>query len=166
MSVRAALSEPLGIHRVVPAAEVSSEVGRLLDQVGLPRSLANRYPRELSGGQRQRVGIARALSVRPELIVADEAVSGLDVSIRAQILDLLADLRDQLQLTLLFISHDLSVVEFLSDRVGVMYLGRLVEVAPARSLFKEPGHPYSVGADGGDPIIRPGGADYHGGRGR
>jgi oligopeptide transport system ATP-binding protein len=155
MSVRAALSEPLGIHRVVPATEVRSEVDRLLDQVGLPRSLADRYPREFSGGQRQRVGIARALSVRPELIVADEAVSGLDVSIRAQILDLLADLRDRLRLTLLFISHDLSVVEFLSDRVGVMYLGRLVEVAPARALFKEPGHPYSAGLMAAIPSFDP-----------
>ena len=156
MSVRATLAEPLMVHRVVDAAEISAEVDRLLDRVGLPRTLANRYPRELSGGQRQRVGIGRALSVRPALLIADEAVSGLDVSIRAQILDLLADLREQLQLTMLFISHDLSVVEFLSDRVGVMYLGRLVEVAEGGSIFSAPGHPYSAGLMAAIPSYDPG----------
>jgi oligopeptide/dipeptide ABC transporter ATP-binding protein len=155
MSVGSALAEPLRVHRIVPGEQVDAEVGRLLDRVGLPGTVADRFPRELSGGQRQRVGIARALSVRPELVVADEAVSGLDVSIRAQVLDLLADLHDELRLTLLFISHDLSVVEFLSDRVGVMYLGRLVELAPALQLFAAPGHPYSVGLMAAIPSVDP-----------
>lgn len=155
MSVGATLAEPLQVHRIVAGHEVDAEVERLLDQVGLTRDLADRFPRELSGGQRQRVGIARALSVRPELVIADEAVSGLDVSIRAQVLDLLADLHDELGLTLLFISHDLSVVEFLSDRVGVMYLGRLVELAPSRRLFSSPGHPYSVGLMAAIPSVDP-----------
>ncbi|HEX5465304.1 MAG TPA: ABC transporter ATP-binding protein [Candidatus Limnocylindrales bacterium] len=155
MSIRAALSESLTVHHVVPSMAIDGEVGRLMDQVGLHRGLADRYPRELSGGQRQRVGIARALSVRPQLLVADEPVSGLDVSIRAQILDLLADLRDELHLTLLFISHDLSVVEFLSARVGVMYLGRLVEMAPTEDLFASPGHPYTTGLLAAVPSIDP-----------
>lgn len=155
MSIRAVLRESLSVHHVVPDTAAEAEVERLMDQVGLHRRLAGRYPRELSGGQRQRVGIARALSVRPSLVVADEPVSGLDVSIRAQILDLLADLRDELHLTLLFISHDLSVVEFLSSRVGVMYLGRLVELAPARQLFAGPGHPYTVGLLAAIPSIDP-----------
>ncbi len=155
MSIGSALAEPLRVHHIVAGAEVGAEVTRLLDRVGLPRGVADRFPRELSGGQRQRVGIARALSVRPELVVADEAVSGLDVSIRAQVLDLLADLHDELGLTVLFISHDLSVVEFLSDRVGVMYLGRLVELAPARELFAAPGHPYTVGLMAAIPSIDP-----------
>jgi oligopeptide/dipeptide ABC transporter ATP-binding protein len=158
MSVRAALAEPLMVHHVVTAKQTDVEVDRLLDLVGLSRRLSARYPRELSGGQRQRVGIARALSVRPRLIVADEPVSGLDVSIRAQILDLLADLRDELELTLLFISHDLSVVEFLSDRVGVMYLGRLVEIGPARTLFRSPGHPYTSGLIAAIPTLDRGAA--------
>ena len=156
MSVRSTLAEPLSVHRIVPSREVDPEVERLLDRVGLSRDLADRFPRELSGGQRQRVGIARALSVRPDLVIADEAVSGLDVSIRAQVLDLLADLHDDLGLTLLFISHDLSVVEFLSDRVVVMYLGRLVELAPARRLFSAPGHPYSAGLMAAIPSVDPG----------
>jgi len=155
LSVGSALAEPLRVHRIVSGREVEAEVGRLLDRVGLAQAVADRFPRELSGGQRQRVGIARALSVRPELVVADEAVSGLDVSIRAQVLDLLADLHDELRLTLLFISHDLSVVEFLSDRVGVMYLGRLVELAPARKLFTSPGHPYTVGLMAAIPSVDP-----------
>ncbi len=155
MSVSSTLAEPLRVHRIVANGEVDAEVERLLDRVGLSRELADRFPRELSGGQRQRVGIARALSVKPELVIADEAVSGLDVSIRAQVLDLLADLHDDLGLTLLFISHDLSVVEFLSDRVGVMYLGRLVELAPAAKLFGSPGHPYSVGLMAAIPSVDP-----------
>jgi oligopeptide/dipeptide ABC transporter ATP-binding protein len=145
MSIGDAIGEPLDVHRVVSRAERAPEVKRLLGLVGLPASVVGRYPRELSGGQRQRVGIARALALRPELVIADEAVSGVDVSVRAQILNLLADLRDELKLTLLFISHDLSVVEYLSDRVAVMYLGQVMEVATGKDLFARPAHPYTEG---------------------
>jgi ABC-type glutathione transport system ATPase component len=134
MRVGAILAEPLAIHGLaVGEGETARQVGRLLDRVHLRADLADRYPHELSGGQRQRVGIARALAVRPRFIVADEPVSALDVSIQAQIVNLLAELRVQERLAFLFISHDLKVVEHLCDRVGVMYLGKLVEVAPSPS---------------------------------
>ena len=145
LTVGQAIAEPLRVHALVPRADVPAEVERLLEQVGLARAHAKRYPFELSGGQRQRVGIARALSVRPEILIADEAVSGLDMSIQAQVLNLLADLRDELNLTMVFISHDLAVVEYLSDRIGVMYLGRLVELGAAAKVFRGPGHPYTAG---------------------
>ena len=143
MPVGRIVGEPIGVHRLAPRHEVPERVRALLEMVGLQREHAGRYPHELSGGQRQRVGIARALAVSPRLIVADEAVSALDVSVRAQILNLLISLRQRLGLAYLFVSHDLGVIRFISHRVAVMYLGRLVEVAPAGDLFQHPLHPYS-----------------------
>ncbi|HEX5264052.1 MAG TPA: ABC transporter ATP-binding protein [Phenylobacterium sp.] len=137
--------EPLLVHRIVPRAEARAERDRLLDIVGLAPSLANRYPHELSGGQRQRVNIARALAVRPKVIVADEAVSSLDVSVQGQILNLFSDLREQLGLTLIFVSHDLNVVDHLCDRVAVMYLGRIVEEGRPSILSEAALHHYTHG---------------------
>jgi oligopeptide/dipeptide ABC transporter ATP-binding protein len=143
MTVARALAEPIRVHRLAAAADVPDRVRALLDVVGLRAEHAERYPHELSGGQRQRVGIARALAVGPRLIVADEAVSALDVSVRAQILNLFVDLRDRLGLAYLFVSHDLGVIRFVSHRVAVMYLGALVEVAPTDEVFRRPLHPYT-----------------------
>jgi oligopeptide/dipeptide ABC transporter ATP-binding protein len=143
MKIRQILGEPLRVHHLVERAEVPDRVNALLEMVGLRLEHGERYPHELSGGQKQRVGIARALAVEPRLIVADEAVSALDVSVRSQILNLLMALRDELQLTYVFISHDLAVVRYLCHRVAVMYLGQLVEVAPAGALFSQPQHPYT-----------------------
>ena len=143
MTVGRIVGEPIRVHRLAPHAEVPERVRALLDMVGLRPEHAERYPHELSGGQRQRVGIARALAVGPQLIVADEAVSALDVSVRAQILNLFVDLRERLGLAYLFVSHDLGVIRFVSHRVAVMYLGALVEVAPAASVFARPLHPYT-----------------------
>jgi oligopeptide/dipeptide ABC transporter ATP-binding protein len=145
MTVRQLLAEALSVHRVCPRGQINERVLALLSLVGLSANHADRYPRDFSGGQRQRIGIARALSVNPAFIVADEPVSAVDVSVQAQIMNLLLDLRDQLDLTLFFIAHDLSVVQYLSTRVGVMYLGRLVEVAPRRDIFTRPHHPYTQG---------------------
>jgi peptide/nickel transport system ATP-binding protein len=142
-SIEAMLGEAISFHRMVPPERTSARVDELLDLVGLGRELRARLPHELSGGQRQRVGIARALSVEPELIVADEPVSALDVSVRAQILQLLVDLKARLGLTILFIAHDLSVVKAIADRVAVMYLGRIVELLPADRLDAEAKHPYT-----------------------
>jgi len=143
MTVGRMVAEPIRVHRIAEGAEVEARVRALLDMVGLSPEYAHRYPHELSGGQRQRVGIARALAAGPRLVVADEAVSALDVSVRAQILNLLVDLRERLGLAYLFVSHDLGVIRFVSHRVAVMYLGKLVEVAPTGELFKRALHPYT-----------------------
>ncbi|HKX19654.1 MAG TPA: oligopeptide/dipeptide ABC transporter ATP-binding protein [bacterium] len=143
-SVGSALSEVLMVHGVGTPADRPSRVARLLALVGLGAADAHKYPGEFSGGQRQRISIARALAVGPELLVADEPVSALDVSIQAQILQLLLELRTSLGLTMIFISHDLRVVRYLSDQVAVMYLGKIVEQAPAGDLFARPFHPYTL----------------------
>ena len=143
MTVRQTLREPLDIHRLAAGKVRDERVAALLHEVGLSPELADRYPHELSGGQRQRVGIARALSVEPAFIVCDEPVSALDVSVQAQVLNLLADLRAQRRLTYLFIAHDLAVVRHIADQVAVMYLGRIVEQAPAPALYGGPRHPYT-----------------------
>ncbi len=137
------VGEAAGIHRIVPARELDAYVCTQLERAGLDPSLRGRYPHQFSGGQRQRIGIARALAVKPEMLVCDEAVAALDVSIQAQVLNLFMDLREELNLTYLFISHDLGVVEHLSDRVVVMYLGRVVETASVREIFQRPNHPYT-----------------------
>jgi len=143
LTVRRIVREPLDIHRVGTGSERAERVARLLDLVGLEPGHGDRYPHEFSGGQRQRVGIARALATSPELIVADEPISALDVSIQAQIVNLLEDLKDELGLTYLFIAHDLSMVRHISDRVAVMYLGRLVELGGSGEVFDAPLHPYT-----------------------
>ena len=138
-----ALAEPLRIHRVGPPAEQQEAVVRMLERVGLSRDAASRYPHEFSGGQRQRIAIARALMLKPRLLVCDEAVSALDVSVRAQVLNLLLDLRQSLGLALLFISHGLSVVRHMSDRVAVMKSGRIVETNQTEAIWTRPSHPYT-----------------------
>jgi oligopeptide/dipeptide ABC transporter ATP-binding protein len=145
VKVGAAIAEPARVHGLVGRAAASAHVEHLLGLVGLPASAADRYPRQLSGGQRQRVAIARALSVNPEFLVADEPVSALDVSIQAQILNLMDDLLHSLNLTMIFIAHQLSVVRHISDRVAIMYLGRVVESGPTRTVFENPQHPYTAG---------------------
>ena len=137
------MSEPFRLHQTVPEERIKSEVQQLMELVGLNPEHYNRYPHEFSGGQRQRIGVARSLALRPKLIVCDEPVSALDVSIQAQILNLLGDLQDEFNLTYLFIAHDLSVVKHVSDRVAVMYLGKIVEMAEGVSLYKTPKHPYT-----------------------
>lgn len=143
MTVGTLLREPLIIHGLAATSELDDHVGDLLQTVGLNPGHAKRYPHEFSGGQRQRIGIARALAVRPELIITDEPVSALDVSIQAQIINLLKELQDKFALSYLFISHDLRVVRHISDRVAVMYLGKIVELAEKRELFSHPLHPYT-----------------------
>jgi oligopeptide/dipeptide ABC transporter ATP-binding protein len=144
MPVSAIIAEPLRIQRLGTSAERAARTADLADQVGLPRDALNRYPHEFSGGQRQRIAIARALAPQPALIVADEPLSALDVSIQSQILNLLGALQQAHGLAYLFISHDLAVVNHLADRVAVLYLGRLVEVAPRAELFASPSHPYTT----------------------
>ena len=137
------LAEAATIHGMTTAQEADDYVCQLLERVGLDASMRHRYPHQFSGGQRQRIGIARALAVQPQMLVCDEAVAALDVSIQAQILNLFMDLRDELGLSYLFISHDLGVIEHICDRVVVMYLGRVVETAPVAELFERPNHPYT-----------------------
>jgi peptide/nickel transport system ATP-binding protein len=157
MRVRDILAEPIrnfGLAR--NAADLEERVASLMDKVRLPRDAVNRWPHEFSGGQRQRIGIARALAAEPELIICDEAVSALDVSVKAQIINLLQDLQTELGLALLFISHDLAIVEHMTHRVAVMYLGKIVEVAPKRELFAAPKHPYTEALLSAVPVPMPG----------
>jgi oligopeptide transport system ATP-binding protein len=156
MTVRAALAEALRVHAMVSSAsEEQDRVSALLERVGLRPEHMRRYPHEFSGGQRQRIGIARALAVSPRFIVADEPVSALDVSIRAQIVNLLSDLQAELGLSYLFIAHDLHVVEHVSRRVAVMYLGRVVELATARQIYEDPRHPYTRALLSAAPVPDP-----------
>ncbi len=156
MSIRDIVSEPLVIHEgLKDKKEIDERVVELLRLVGMDSYHMRRYPHELSGGQRQRIGIARAIALYPKLIIADEPVSALDVSIQSQVLNLMARLREQLQLTYIFIAHDLSVVEHISDRIAVMYLGKIVEVADKFELYKEPMHPYSQALLSAIPIPDP-----------
>ncbi|MFW6264548.1 MAG: ABC transporter ATP-binding protein [Bacillota bacterium] len=156
MTVAEIVGEPLEIHNLAKSKKEKEEkVSSLLDRVGLTREQMNRYPHEFSGGQRQRIGVARALAVNPKLIIADEPVSALDVSIQAQVINLLQDLQQEFGLTYLFIAHDLSVVKHISDRVAVMYLGKIVELANKDDLYKNPGHPYTQSLLSAIPIPEP-----------
>jgi oligopeptide/dipeptide ABC transporter ATP-binding protein len=155
MTVKKAIAEPMLVHKTVPRSELDDRVVEIMGKVGLSADQRDRYPHEFSGGQRQRIGIARALAINPEFIVADEAVSALDVSIQAQIINLLQDLQKSLGITLLFIAHDLSVVRHISDRVAVMYLGKIVEMAPKSGLFNDPKHPYTQALLSAIPIPDP-----------
>jgi oligopeptide/dipeptide ABC transporter ATP-binding protein len=152
-TVRQILRQPLSVHRV--PGDPDHVVGELLDRVGLPREAATRYPHEFSGGQRQRIAIARALALRPDLVVADEITSGLDVTVKLRVLALLRALQADFQVAYLFISHDLAVVRQIADRVAVMYLGRIVEEAPTESLFERPLHPYTQILRGSVPAPDP-----------
>ncbi len=154
-TVGAQVGDGLRIHQIVPRTEAKTEIARLLEQVGLPATAADRRPHEFSGGQRQRIAVARALSTRPDYIVADEPVSALDVSIQAQVVNLLMDLRRDLDLAMLFISHDLHVVRHLCTRIVVMYLGRIVEEGPADQVFGRPAHPYTRALLSSTPSLHP-----------
>ena len=144
MQVRTIVGEALRVHRLLPKGEIDAAVDRSLTEVGLDVAYRNRYPHQFSGGQRQRIGIARALAVKPGFLVCDEPVSALDVSIQAQVINLFMDIREKHGLTYLFVSHDLGIVRHISDRVAIMYLGRIVEIGPASAIFTEPAHPYSA----------------------
>lgn len=143
MTVGNIIAEPLKVHKIAAGTEIADRTADLLKKVGLSPDHINRYPHEFSGGQRQRIGIARGLALNPRLVICDEPVSALDVSIQSQILNLLKDLQDEFNLTFLFIAHDLAVVEFVSDVVAVMYLGKIVEIASADELYRNPMHPYT-----------------------
>lgn len=154
--VREILTHPLRLHRIGDVSEHEDRAAALLEKVGLSRDHLDRFPHEFSGGQRQRIGIARALAVEPEFIVADEPVSALDVSIQAQVINLLEDLKTDLDLTMLFIAHDLGVVEHICDRVIVMYLGRVMEIASTADLYARPNHPYTKALLSAVPVPEPG----------
>ncbi len=155
LTVRQTLAEPLAIHRLATGADAERRIAALLQEVGLDPGFARSYAHELSGGQRQRVGIARALSVEPQFLVLDEPVSALDVSVQAQVLNLLADLQQRRRLTYLFIAHDLAVVKHVADHVAVMYLGKIVERAPAAALYAAPRHPYTASLLSAVPVPDP-----------
>ena len=155
MTIGQIVEEPLVIHRMGNRAERAQATSDLLATVGLDQAAAKRYPHEFSGGQRQRIGIARAIALKPQLVVADEPVSALDVSIQSQVLNLLVDLRQRFGLSYLFISHDLAVVEHIADRVAVMYLGRIVELADVGDLFAHPSHPYTQALIAAVPVADP-----------
>jgi oligopeptide transport system ATP-binding protein len=155
MTVYATLAEPLQVHGIVPVADIPGRVSQLMQRVGLAPRFLQKYPHEFSGGQRQRIAIARALALEPTVLVADEPVSALDVSIQAQILNLLAQLGRQMNLTLIFIAHDLAVVKHISDRIAVMYLGRIVELGPAVDVIERPRHPYTRALVSAMPTANP-----------
>jgi oligopeptide transport system ATP-binding protein len=155
MTVGDIVGEPLEVHNILKGKALRERVGELLETVGLNRYFINRYPHEFSGGQRQRIGVARALAVHPDFIVCDEPVSALDVSIQAQIINLLEELQQQFHLTYLFIAHDLSVVRHISDRVAVMYLGKIVELTTRKELYENPLHPYTQALLSAVPIPDP-----------
>jgi peptide/nickel transport system ATP-binding protein len=155
MPVSALIAEPLAAQHIGTRRERQATVAELLDAVGLPAEAARRYPHEFSGGQRQRIAMARALALRPRIIVADEPVSALDVSVQAQILNLMRSLQDRFQLTYVVISHDLSLLKYLADRVGVMYLGTLVETGTSEEVYRAPRHPYTAGLIAAIPLPDP-----------
>lgn len=154
-NVASIVAEPLRVHGIAKGREAENKVRELLEVVGLPKDSQNRYPHEFSGGQRQRIGLARSLALNPDLIVADEPVSALDVSIQAQMINLLEELQDTFDLTYLFIAHDLAVVRHISDRIAVMYLGKVMEIAPAADLYERPLHPYTKALLSAVPIPDP-----------